>query len=232
MENKNFKITVTEKYALCMLKDVKKFSNSELSAHIVVSMIVEMILGGNLEVVDKDKKKKWEIIPDINVKLNNQLPKEEYNRKLYEIIEETNKPQIGISQIIEKICFSFSDKKYMEIIQLLQEKMINDKLISLEMKKGLLKEKEVIVLNEEKFNKIIEEIRNEFLKNANYTDEFILVVSLLNSSHFLKNIFIKYEKETLKKSLKEIKQTEIYKQVNIARSVIDKANSDAIIIMS
>ena len=226
------KITSTEKYALCMLKDVKKFNNMELSAHIIVSMIVEMILEGSLELVDKDKKKKWEIIPDIDVKLGNRLPKEEYNRELYKNIEEINKPKIGIAQIIEKVCFSFTDKKYKEIIKHLQDKMINDKLISLEKKKVLLKEKEVIVLNENEFSKTIGEIRTEFLGNEVYTDEFTLLVSLLNSTNFLKSIFIKYEKETLKKRVKEIKQTEIYKQVYIARTVIDQINADAMIIMS
>ena len=90
-------ITVTEKYALCMLKEVKKFSDMELSAHLVVSMVVEMMLEGSLEIVE-DKKKKWEIIKDIKVKLNNKLPKDEYNRALYKIIEELNKPEIAISQ--------------------------------------------------------------------------------------------------------------------------------------
>lgn len=76
-------ITVTEKYALCMLKEVKKFNDVELSTHLVVSMVVEMMLEGSIEIVDKNKKKKWEIINDINIKLNNKLPKDEYNRALY-----------------------------------------------------------------------------------------------------------------------------------------------------
>lgn len=221
-------ITVTEKHALCMLKEVKKFSDMELSAHLVVSMVVEMMLEGSLEIV-ADKKKKWEIIKDIKVKLNNKLPKDEYNRALYKIIEELNKPEIAISQIIEKLCYSFTDKKYMKVIQPLQDKMINDKLISLENKKGLFKEKEVIVINEEEFNNTIGKIRTEFLEKGNFTDEFILLISLLNSTNFLKNIFIKYEKETLKKRLKEIKETEISKQVNIAREIIDVINTALII---
>lgn len=221
-------VTVTEKYALCMLKEVKKFSDMELSAHLVVSMVVEMMLEGSLEIVE-DKKKKWEIIKDIKVKLNNKLPKDEYNRALYKIIEELNKPEIAISQIIEKLCYSFTDKKYMEVIQPLQNKMITDKLISLENKKGLFKEREVIVINEEEFNSTIGKIRTEFLEKENFTDEFILLVSLLNSTNFLKNIFIKYEKETLKKRLKEIKETEISKQVNIARELIDVINTALII---
>ena len=196
----------------------------ELAPHIAVSMIIEMILDGCLEVVDKIKTK-WEMVNKVYIKLNDKLPSTEYNRELYKIIEEINKPEITISQIIEIVCYSFSDKKYMTITRALKEKMINDKLISLKNKKGIFREREIIVLNEEAFNNTIRSIRVEFLEKGNFTDEFILLVSLLNSTNFLKSIFIKYEKETLKKRLKEIKETEISKQVSIARELIDAINT-------
>ena len=222
-------ITVTEKYALCMLKEVKKFNDLELATHLIVSMVVEMMLEGSIEIIDNNKKKKWEIISDIKVRLNNKIPKNEYNRELYKIIEEFNKTEISISQIIEKLCYSFSNKNYFAVIQALQEKMISNKLISLQKKKGIFKEKEIIVINEEEFNSIIGKIRTEFLEKGTLTDEFVLLVSLLDSTNFLKNIFIKYEKETLKKRLKEIKETEISKQVSIAREVINALDTAIIV---
>ena len=48
----------------------------------------------------------------------------------------------------------------------------------------------------------------------------ILLVSLLNSTNFLKNIVYKYEKDDLKYKLKEIKDTDISKRVKVAREVI------------
>jgi len=222
-------ITVTEKYALCMLKEVKKFNDLELATHLIVSMVVEMMLEGSIEIIDNNKKKKWEIISDIKVRLNNKIPKNEYNRELYKIIEEFNKTEISISQIIEKLCYSFSNKNYFAVIQALQEKMISNKLISLQKKKGIFKEKEIIEINEEEFNSIIGKIRTEFLEKGTLTDEFVLLVSLLDSTNFLKNIFIKYEKETLKKRLKEIKETEISKQVSIAREVINALDTAIIV---
>jgi len=222
-------ITVTEKYALCMLKEVKKFNDLELATHLIVSMVVEMMLEGSIEIIDNNKKKKWEIISDIKVRLNNKIPKNEYNRELYKIIEEFNKTEISISQIIEKLCYSFSNKNYFAVIQALKEKMISNKLISLQKKKGIFKEKEIIVINEEEFNSIIGKIRTEFLEKGTLTDEFVLLVSLLDSTNFLKNIFIKYEKETLKKRLKEIKETEISKQVSIAREVINALDTAIIV---
>ena len=53
-----------------------------------------------------------------------------------------------------------------------------------------------------------------------FDDEMILLVSLLNSTNFLKNIVYKYEKDDLKDKLKEIKDTDISKRVKVAREVI------------
>ena len=107
------------------------------------------------------------------------------------------------------------------IVEPLKEKMIEDELISREEKKGLIGNKEVIIINDDKFNNIVEEVRAEILENGNLTDDVILLSSLLNATKFLKNIFTKYEKERLESRLKEIKQTEISEKVKIAQDVIN-----------
>ena len=131
-----------------------------------------------------------------------------------------NKPEISIATIITTICYDFSNKKLKNIVESLKEERVKHELISLEYKKGLFGEKEVIAINDNEFNKTIEEIRTELLEKDILTDDIILLASLLNSTSFLKNIFIKYEKDELKKKLKEIKDTEISKRVKIARYVI------------
>ena len=87
--------------------------------------------------------------------------------------------------------------------------MLEDGLITLESKKGLIGNKEVVKIDEDKFANIIKEIKTEFLEKRNLTEDLILLASLLNSTKFLKNIFNKYEKEELNNRLKEIKDTEI-----------------------
>lgn len=201
---------VTKKYALFMLKEKRKLYDSEIASHLFVSMIVEMMLDGNLEITNKNK-----------VKIIDKLPTENYNRKLYEIIKEMKKDEVPFRDIIISICCGFTNKKMKDVVELLKENMEKDELIKLENKKGLIGNKEVITINEDKFSDIVGEMRTEFLEKGSLSEDIILLASLLNSTRFLKNIFTKYEKECLKDRLNEIKNTEIAKRVKVAESVIN-----------
>lgn len=203
-------VTITEKYALCMLKEKKKFYESELTPHLVMSMIIEMMLSDNLEITAKNK-----------VKLNDNEPSTEYNKQLYNIIKDMKKKEVDIKDIITNICYGFTSKKMKDVVESLKEEMIKSGLISLDNKKGIIRDKEIIVLNENEFSSTIEEIRAELLENGILTDDIILLGSLLNATKFLKNIFTKYEKDALNKRLEELKNTEIAKKVRIAQSVVD-----------
>lgn len=214
-------ITVSEKYTLCMLKEIKNFSNMELSIHLVTAMLIEMMLEGNIEII-KNFKKSF-IGCNMSVKLNAKVPKEEYNQIFYNYLREASKDEINMYEAITSVCYGragFSDKKYKEIVTKFKEKMISDNLIFLSSKKGLFGKREIININDEKFDIIVNEIRDKFIDKGNYNDEMILLASLLNSTNFLKNIVYKYEKEDLKNRLNEIKDTDISKSVKVAREVI------------
>ncbi len=208
-------LTITEKYALCMLKEKEKFYESELTPYLLTSMILEMMLDGSLEVVDK------------NIKLIDKIPKDNYNIQLYYAIKERKfagilkKADISFRDIITLVCYSFSNKTMKSIIEPLKVKMIEDQLIHVEMKKALFGKKEIIVVNDDKFNCVVEEIRNEILEHDDLSDDIILLSLLLNATKFLKNIFTKYEKEKLDERLKEIQKSEISSKVKIAQEVID-----------
>ena len=199
-----------------MLKDKRKFYETELTSQLLVAMIIEMMLDGNLEISNKSK-----------VKLTDKIPVTNYNIQLYNAIKDgkfTGKlkksDEILFKDIIALVCYSFSNKTMKSIVEPLKEKMVEDELISLEEKKGLIGNKEVIIINDDKFNNVVEEVRAEILENGKLTDDIILLSSLLNATKFLKNIFTKYEKEKLECRLKEIKQTEISEKVKIAQDVI------------
>lgn len=202
-------VNITEKYTLCMLKEKKMLYENELTPHLIVSMIIEMMLDGNLEITDKNK-----------VKLNEKLPISDYNKNLYEIMKDLKKEEIPLKNIITSICYTLPNKKLQNVIETLKEGMLEKELIVIENKKGLLGNKEKIQINESKFNNIIEEIRSEVLEKGKLTEDLILLTSLLNSTKFLKNIFTKYEKDELNNRLKEIKNTQISKKVKVAQSVI------------
>lgn len=217
-------VTVTEKYALCMLKEVKKFTNMELSIHLVTSMVIEMMLKDNLEIIECGKGKKGLFGSNFKIMLNAKAPEEQYNRIIYNYIKDMNRQEIFMSDVIYYVCYGksgFSDKKYKEIINALKEKMVKDGLISLCNKKSLFGTKEVINLDDKKFDEVVNEIRNEFIEKNNLDDEMVLLASLLNSTNFLKNIVYKYEKDDLKNRLNQIKESDISKRVKIAREVIE-----------
>ena len=203
-------VTITEKYALGMLKEKGKLEDSEVKPHLLVSMIVEMMLDGNLEITDKNK-----------VKITSDLPITPYNKQLYEIIGEMKKDEVPLKTLLTSLCNEWPEKKMKAIVALFKDSMEKKDLIRLEHKKGLFGEKEVIVINEKQLDHIVEEVRSEFLEKGALTDDLVLLGALLNSTKFLKSIFTKYEKNALNSRLKEIKDTEIAEKVKVARSVID-----------
>ena len=156
------KVNITEKYTLCILKEKKNLYRREVTPYLIVSMIVEMMLDENLEITDKDK-----------VILNDKMPTANYNKKLYEIIKDMKKDKISLRIVLNSICFGFSTKN----------------LKSIENKKGFIGNKEVVKIDEDKFTNIIEEIKTEFLKKENLTEDSILLATLLNYTRLLKNIF-------------------------------------------
>ena len=174
-------VNITEKYALCMLKEKKTLHEKELSPYLIVSMIVEMMLEGDLEITDNNK-----------VILNNRVPTASYNQRLYDSIKDMKKEEIPLKYVLKAICYTLSNKKLKSIISVLKEKMVEDELITLETKKGII----------------------------GNTEDLILLASLLDSTKFLKNIFSKYEKEKVGNILNELKDTEIAKKIKVAQAAI------------
>lgn len=207
-------VSITEQYALCMLKEKKTLHEEELSPYLIVSMIVEMMLDDNLTFTEKNE-----------VVLSEKVPTLSYNKQLYEVIKGMKKDKVSLRYILSSICHSFSTKDLKNIISELKDAMLKDKLITVEDKKGLIGTKEVMIIDENKFNEIINEIKKEMLDKGNLTDNIILLTSLLNSCRFLKNIFSKYEKEELNKTLEEIKNSDIAKKVKVAQSAIGTMNA-------
>ena len=139
---------------------------------------------------------------------------------MYDVIKDMKKDEVSLRYILSSICYSLSTKNLKSIISALKDKMVEDGLITLENKKGIIGDKEVIKIDEDKFTNIVNEIKTEILEKGNLSEELILLTSLLNSTRFLKNIFSKYEKEKIDDVLKEIENTDIAENVKVAQSAI------------
>ena len=214
--------SITEKYALCMLKEKKKLYDDILISYLFISMIVEMMLDDNLEIENN------------KVKLNNKVPVTKYNKIFYEMIkkllEDLKKEEISIQRILNHI--SYSLKKRTEVIDSLKEEMVEHNLLSIEHKKWLLGDKEQIVINEEKFHSLFQELREEFLENRSLQEDYILLGALLNSTRFLKKFFTKYDREILNQRIKEIKDSPIADKVKFAEQVISDTIMMVVVVAS
>lgn len=213
-------LTVVEKYSLCALKEIKSFNNVQFSIHLITSMLLEMMLDDNLEIIERDKKSLFG--SEYKIILNAKAPNNSYNRIVYNYIKDMNKMEYDLFDIIMQIHHGsgFSDKKYKEIVSALKEEMVVKGLISLEEKRGLFGKREKLVINNEKFDLVVDEVKAEFIDKDNSSDKTLLLGSLLNSINFLKNIVNKYEKDDLKNRINQIKDTDISKKVKVAREVI------------
>ena len=199
--------SITEKYALCILKERKNlYENGDVFAYLVVSMILEMMIDGNLDIVEKDK-----------IILSNKEPENEYNKHLYNIISELKKDKVSLREVIPLVC---TNSKYLTDIAIsLKNKMLDDELIILDNKKGILSNKEVINTNEVILNDIIENVKTQVAENATLKEDEIVFISLLCYTSLVKELFNKDERENIKNKLKNFKDME---KVKIAQSIIEE----------
>lgn len=215
-------VSVSEKFALFMLKEKYSFNYLEFKIYFIGSVLIEMIMDGNLKIIDNINQKNKLFDSKYKVTLTTKAPNKEYSRVVYNYIKDLNKNEISLKDAIHYVLYGkygFSDKKYRELVSLVKTSMISNNLINIDKKRGIFRTKDVILVNEDKFSSLIEEIREEFIEKDSYDDKTILLVSLLNLVNCLKNVMNKYEKSELKEKLAVIKDTDIYEYVGVAREV-------------
>lgn len=215
-------VSVSEKFALFMLKEKYSFNYLEFKIYFIGSVLIEMIMDGNLKIIDNINQKNKLFDSKYKVTLTTKAPNKEYSRVVYNYIKDLNKNEISLKDAIHYVLYGkygFSDKKYRELVSLVKTSMISNNLINIDKKRGLFRTKDVILVNEDKFSSLIEEIREEFIEKDSYNDKTILLVSLLNLVNCLKNVMNKYEKSEFKEKLAVIKDTDIYEYVGVAREV-------------
>ena len=209
------KFNLTEKYALCMLNEREdSLENGDLVAHLVTSMIFEMVLDCNLKLTGNQ------------VKVTDKIPEIDYNRKLYDYIKEMKKDEISIEEILPYICTN--NKKKQEITESLKNVMLKHELISTENKKGLFGNKEIITVNNSKLEDIIKEVKTEILYTNEVSEEIKILGALLNATKILN----KYEKDLLNNKMKEIeKNDETGINARMAHAIIYEIETDNQIIV-
>ena len=133
-------ISVSEKFALFMLKEKYSFNYLEFKIYFIGSVLIEMIMDGNLKIIDNINQKNKLFDSKYKVTLTAKAPDKEYNRVVYNYIKDLNKSEISLKDAIHYVLYGkygFSDKKYRELVSLVKTSMISNNLINIDKKRGL-----------------------------------------------------------------------------------------------
>lgn len=204
-------LSITEKYSLFMIKENKKIDMSTFSPYFTVSILMEMVLDGIISVDEKNK-----------ISINSKKVKDGYKKIMLDIINEKNNKSLTIKKLVSNLYGIINNSKIKPIKDALVKSLIEKDSTKKATKKILFFNKEILIVNEEVFENVVEEIRSEFLEKGNITDEMIILSTLLNETRNINKIFSTYEKSQMKERLKEIKKTDLSKKVQIAKQVIDE----------
>ena len=204
-------LSITEKYSLFVIKGNKKIDMSTFAPYFTVSIVMEMVLEGILSVDGKDE-----------ISINSKKVKDGYRKNMLDIINEKSTKSLTIRKLVYNLYGIINNSKMKPIKDNLVKSLIEKDSITKINKKVLFFNKEILNVKEDIFQNVVEEIRSEFLEKGNITDEMIILSTILSETRNINKIFSTYEKSQMKDRLKEIKQTDLSKKVQIARQVIDE----------
>lgn len=190
--------TVTEKLALCMIKENKTLNSvlSDTNSYLLLSLLLEMADEGCLTF--SDKKFKWyEAQVDGAFRLTGMPPYEKHKRLLYDALSAYEKPDIPFTYAINPEKSIFREENTRAVVDCLTELLIS---------KGLVRrEKKRLAVSEEAFRELSEELRNGILgQEAPPEETHILLVLAESWGGVLKRFFNAYERKAYKKRIKEI----------------------------
>ena len=229
-----YNISLTEKYALCMLKEVKHFKHQDFIINLAMLMMLEMAKEGCLRFIDYNKGKAIKNTAKIKVELTDITPMSEYNHVLYNMIKAKSKSKTSISvfEIITKNEMEIDLKNLTPVISALKKSMRTNGLIDITKEKALIGTKEKITINKEAFTSIMTEIRKALLNDEPLEENMMALASFFKYSHLLKAFFLKYEKDILKRRKSEIKASKEYRVATMGYDIYNTVNTNIMIIMS
>ena len=194
-------LSVTQEYTLCALKE-----NGKIPLLKSTEVTVCLVMGGLLELLEQHVvhwDEKGRLI------LGEALPESlGYLRPLYEQI--TDRKPMTARALAEKFVFSATDKNLHQLLGALGESLEAAGYGTLEREKGLLHEKVTFLPEPQAVQRVVDKIRAEFLEDGALSEDVVVLTALLQESGLLKQYFSKYETDTLKVRLQEVKQNEAY----------------------
>lgn len=193
-------ITLSQEFLLCVLN--KKGKISTFSGNYVPALtaagVVELVQAGLVAI---EHKKASIFAP---------LPAEAAHlRQLYDYIEQ--KQPITLENIVGHFNFSFSQKAANGLFADIKQALADNGCLCEVADKPLLgDEKTVLAPDSACVDAVIQKIRAELLENGPLDESTIALAALFEKTQLLKTYFSKYESDTLKQRIKEIKKDPSY----------------------
>ena len=202
-------LSLTQQYLLCILSKKGKIGTIEVekTASLVAAGILELLMD---EAAALDGKK---------LVVRGELPADkDFLRPVYSYIE--RKQPVKFETVLENFSITFTDKNINELIDCVGRSLVDAGCATQE-KGGLLGGKTVFIPDERALDRIIQAIRAELLEEGELSEEVIALTALLNKSGEIAKYFSAYEKKTLKRRLKEIKENPQNKLIERVMNYID-----------
>ena len=188
-------LSVTQQYLLCALKKNGRLPifGIEKTVCLSASGVLELLME---EVLAFDGKK---------LTIRTSLPAEKaYLHPVYEMVEK--KQPVKFEKVVEYFSVTLTDKHLRELIDRVGESLAEAGCVRRE-KGGLLGERNLYIPEESAVDAIVQNIRAEILEDGALSEDIVALTALLNKSGDLQKYFSAYEKNDLKRRLREIKRT-------------------------
>lgn len=195
-------LSVSQSYLICTLNERGKLPaiSSEASVCLLAGGVIDLIFSNSIA-IGADKK----------LCVTGELDeKNQHLCSLYTFIKES-KP-MKIDRLASEYAFSTSDKRLKLLMKDIGTSLASSGYVIAE-NGGFFGKTPCFIPDKKIVDHIIQNIRAELLEDGTVSDSMIALVSLMDKSKQIKKYFSKYEKDQLKKRLKEIKDSDSNKLV-------------------
>jgi hypothetical protein len=193
-------LSPTQEYYLCAVNNKgnpKSLKSDEVTACLLVGGIAELVEQG---LIARDEKKRFVVVGAWD---GSPL----YLKPLYETLASFKKPK-SIKGLAESYLLGLNHKLPDELMATIGASLAAANCADELTEQGLLKNKAKYAPKPEAVMRVIEKVCAEFLEESAATDETLCLAAFLDKSGLIRDYFSKVEKETLKKRLKEVRESE------------------------
>jgi hypothetical protein len=186
-------LSIAQEYLLCSLNEKGKLPliGKEVPACILASGLIELKIGGSIQIDEKDK-----------VTVTGGLGEDKYYLKsLYDWLQKSS--PVKLDKIAREYCLSITEKRLNEIVTDIGTSLVSGGC-AVSRTGGFLAGRPDFLPDRDEVDKVIQKIRAELLEDGVMSDETVALVSLLQKGGQIKKYFSGYESKQLKSRLKEI----------------------------